>query len=246
MTIEEKLVTINQNMSSVYDAGKKSVGVRATASGNPCVLDYVHPTEHELGVRIQSKNQAANIVVVQNAYYADRNNGYVTNSGYFRLEPIPCKPKTTYTMTSNAFFYSIKYRNSNQENVDSKYLGHKQPKAYTFTTPADCEYIGVSFYAVLDGVPTPALEWFQLEEGTTATEYTPYVSDLTQRMVFVPDPGLGYNADENGVVRGIKSVDTEMNLVASSDVTITAEYYLDAKRKINDIEQAIVTIGGDF
>ena len=81
---------------------------------------------------------------------------------------------------------------------------------------------------------TTTITDIQLEIGSTKTAYQPY--QCTNYIV----------GEQNGVT-GVKSVyPVTMLVMGDGVVTITAEYYLDAKRKINDIEQAIVTIGDDF
>lgn len=60
----------------------------------------------------------------------------------------------------------------------------------------------------------------QIEEGTTATEYEPYVEPTT------------YTADENGNV-SVPSIYPTTTLIADSGVTITAEYNADTKKYID-------------
>lgn len=373
-------VTIAENVLKVYAAGQKSVGVRETASGNPCVLDYVHPTEHELDVRLSSKNQANHGDIILNSGYRDTNFTYTATEARSRFEPIACKPNTTYTLSSNLLFYSIWWLDKDKKPIDSDenvakiYLGGKyQP--YTFTTKENCEYFALTVYNTKDGEPNP-FEWLQLEEGTVETPHTPYVASFggikmnrygknlvggdtllengwelqedgsyyayysgkvmgkvfyqgngyvgsvtvsydykfanegilgTYPYVFYTDgtnremrPSkyvteythykwttessktidriewtygtrseptwiknlqleLGetetayepcqrteYTADSDGIVKGVKSISPVTTLTTYTGILITAEYYLDAKSKIDDIEQTLMELGGEL
>ena len=72
----------------------------------------------------------------------------------------------------------------------------------------------------------------QIELGTTATEYEPYVEPKT------------YTADENGKV-AVPSIYPTTTLSAENGVTITAEYNKDTNKVIESLVNAIISLGGN-
>ena len=245
MSVTEKLVTVAENTVKVYDAGQRATGARETVVGNPCTIDYVHPANIELDVRIESKNLYNG--EIQQGVYSPSDGSYMPSLTTFVCTKVAVDGNTAYTISISSDAGKIQF--ITYYSRDGVVEAYYPPSGLyqRFTTPSWCTEVAINIAGTSGRTITPSdVTNVQLEKGTTATEYTPYVADLTQKLVFIPATGLGYNADENGVVRGIKSVDTGMNLVANPDVTITVEYYLDAERKINDMEQTLVTLGGDI
>ena len=72
---------------------------------------------------------------------------------------------------------------------------------------------------------------FQIEIGTTTTEFEPYKEPIP------------YTADENGIVKGIVGNGEAMTLFADEGITIHAEYNRDLNKAFAEIYQAIATMG---
>ena len=110
-------------------------------------------------------------------------------------------------------------------------------KMETFVTTADNPFIYVSMYTYKtteDELTYIDINGFYASLATVAEEKVPYIPPQTA------------TANADGTVEGIMSVSPTSILTADNSVTITAEYWLDAGRKINDMEQTIMTAGGDL
>ena len=134
-------------------------------------------------------------------------------------------------------------------------------KKSTVTLPEyeDGMYIGIGVYAVnkLDG---SAMEEgrqivysnLQLEEGTAATAYAPYLEDISTVKVMVGDGetvSKQYDVNTDGTVDGVTSIYPNMTLSADTQgAVIDCTYNRDANKVITDVETKlntlIATIGG--
>lgn len=114
-------------------------------------------------------------------YYFDGNgSSSAADKRFIRYKAVEVKPNTTYTLSSNLGIYTIWLFDDNVS--ISRIMVPKSEnnliKTTTFTTPENCNYIRISLYNTSDTTDTVALEWLQLEVGSTATDYTEYVEPL--------------------------------------------------------------------
>jgi surface protein len=75
---------------------------------------------------------------------------------------LPVTPNTKYKCSNNEGWNQVLYFDKNK-----KYIGNAGSGETNIITPSNCYYIGVNLRIT-------ALDIFQIEEGTIATEYTPY------------------------------------------------------------------------
>lgn len=170
----------------------------------------------------------------------DTNNGYVSGKylnnagteigGYegYITEYTPIKPSTEYTLSGiYGSAPSICFYDSNKNYISSvQYLG---VTSKSFTTPADAAYYRAS-------VKTPDMETSgQLEEGSTATPWSPYenICPITGRTGCEVQSG-GVNLltpFENGFSYVYIPKDTQ--IIASSDNGGTLEYFAKDKTRID-------------
>ena len=91
---------------------------------------------------------------------------------------------------------------------------------------------------------------FQLEEGTTATAYTPYVPDLTAVKV-IKSKASGeavseYTTTSDGTVNGVTSLYPTTTLMTDTGgVIIDCEYNRDINKAFAELHQAIISLGGN-
>lgn len=114
-------------------------------------------------------------------YYFDGNgSSSAADKRFIRYKAVEVKPNTTYTLSSNLGIYTIWLFDDNVS--ISRIMVPKSEnnliKTTTFTTPENCNYIRISLYNTSDTTDTVALEWLQLEVGSTATDYTEYAEPL--------------------------------------------------------------------
>lgn len=143
--------------------------LKGTASGSAILIDDVSPVTHEMGVRVRGKN------------LVDDTKRLFTGGAIFfgfTKSIIPIKlSKGTYTfsvVTADGTTTNLYIKNSdNTKTLFAEYS--RNTLTFTLSETQDILLsVYKSGYTSTDDVVTA-----QLELGTTATEYTPYISDLT-------------------------------------------------------------------
>lgn len=128
----------------------------------------------------------------------------------------------TYTSAAKALAMHLKTQSSAE--------GYSKVKD-TFTVPDGIEE--VYFIADNEGVGT-FFKKFQIEKGTTATDYEPYI-------------GAEYTANADGTVEGVKSISPAMNLTTNkAGAVIDAKCFLDPQAVITDLTNTLITLGGEI
>lgn len=130
--------------------------------------------------------------------------------------PMKAKPNTTYYMSNlNKYQMGVGYYTK-----DGEYIGESAKNL--FTTPNNCEIMVISCVPTTTG-GTTVYEDIQVEEGTVATDYEPYI-ESTETSIYLDEPlrKVGDVSDyidfENGrVVRNVKTekFNTLVNAISS-------------------------------
>ena len=140
---------------------------------------------------------------------------------------IPVKPNTTYTLSgqltdgNNPVFRVAFYLKDTAFNKTvNKYVGNNgvgNRTSYNFTTSENDHYIRFSFGVMMQG-------YFQLEEGSTATEYEPYKSNILTVNEDVTLRSNGDVCDELNLLTGrlTQRID-ENNEILSQEVVKTVD-----------------------
>ncbi len=178
--------------------------VGGTASPNPSYPQAITNVTGDVEVVVQNKNLFDKDNQYANNYYDDNGNEVTsTNSGHF-VNKIKVKPNTQYTMSGFLIgsglsnFTRIYFYDGNGNWISRSAVISTVPN--TFTTPSNCEYINFQ----LNNNPSyplysASIDTFMLEEGTTATPYTPHKEQTytfplgTQRMFlgdYLADDGI--------------------------------------------------------
>ena len=180
--------------------------------------------------------------------YENKNCVRFTSAITIKNSPNAFKPKTQYTVsfdvktvlrsgqtTSGAdavfcFFYD-------DDTLSTIYNTYTQPdwehKVFTSTVDKTVVAVGLTSreyrsYSYVD------INSFQLEEGSTATTYEPY-----QAQKYIP------SAD--GTVSGVKSLYPITTLMTDTDgIIINAEYNKDLNKAFAELQQAIISLGGNI
>lgn len=223
MSIANKLVTIAENEQKVFNAGrmktfKEFESFNANVNGTTVAVNDVYNIEHDVGVKLKSKNllnvkdrtvityDGSGLNFVENAIYLNMaRNGVYTytqtsydisnpqqlkfscNSNAFGLNfSFKVKPNETYTLNCSNFDNTQHRMGVGYFTKDCVLISHFAIGEYpyltapvTFTTPANCYWMLVIVAASPNSTGQElTFENVQLELGTTATEYTPYVADV--------------------------------------------------------------------
>lgn len=189
MATSDKLTTVAQNVPKVYHAGQMNVVenaecLKGSKSGSAILIDDVSPVTHEMGVKVRGKN-LFDISKITNI-------GGITNNG-----------DGTITIVANTYSVSTAKKLSvvcpdlkvgdvatlkftTESSVKSIYLSVAKAYWNSGTSLAVTQehldsIITIYGYRSTDtdyGNPC-TISNIQIELGTTATSYTPYVPDLT-------------------------------------------------------------------
>lgn len=187
---------------------------------NVVQLEYPNDTPKTLDAKLVNKNlfdkDNANIVVG----YIDANS--IKTSSNTRTVYIPCAPNTTYTVSKIATARFVVAFTNVIPAVDATVTNEIRDDtatSITATSGVDSKYIVVWVYnsaydtsITLDEI----LATLQIELGSTATVYTPYISDLTSVNV----TGCGRNILPYPYTDTTKTLN-EITFTINSDSTIT-------------------------
>ena len=180
--VSEAINELNVNVNNTF-----SPAIQDTNSGDiTLAIDDISPVNHDLGVKVRGKNlfdkDNANILTT---YFTASGDVLDTNSKTTRSIWIPCSPNTTYTVSKIASArFAVGFTNEEPMNGVTVNNVTFLPTAteITVTSNNNDKYIIVWFYhSSYDTSVTveEILASMQLELGTTATAYTPYVDLAT-------------------------------------------------------------------
>ena len=198
MSVADKLQTVAENEIKVYNSGKlatldASKYMNASVKGTVVAADDVSPTEHHLSVKLNSKNlipypyTAGTYIETNGIRFTVNSDGSITangtatgqanfmvgfrnmqfEAGNYTLSGCPTGATwSTYTL-------GIVWDN---ENVSSIYdMG--SGKTFTYTEDMVFRSLAISIFT---GATVSNLTFYpQLELGSTATSYTPYITDFS-------------------------------------------------------------------
>lgn len=216
--------------SSKKQAATFANALTGTASGPVISLRDISPLSHDLTVTVDGDATAVTRLG-KNWFDGSWESGFLNtttgadsaHSRSIRTGYIPVVPNTTYYFTLPAGnIYPCTY---DRDKAFCRYPGMKA-KSFLFTTAENEYFIRISYYN-----STAIPEAAQLELGSAATEYEPYVQPAA------------YPVSPDGTVSGI--VPCWPNTVLYTDAgTLTAVYNRDVNKAIGALTQAIISLGG--
>lgn len=155
---------------------------------------------------------------------------------YYGLsKSLQCNPSTTYTLsytmengkTQNAS--GIGFYGADKKHISFVYCD----SGSSFTTPSNCYWIIVCFHGNTEDTYVTYSN-IQLELGTTATDYEPYITPTE------------YTSTADGTVNGVTSLYPNTTLTTDMDgVIIDCEYYKDIDKTFNELTTSVALSGGD-
>lgn len=211
---------------------RESKYMNATKSGTVVIADAVTPLERYVSVQLSSdsvtdfsavnvKQYGKNLINPSEIMYGkELTSGQVVDSpNWYVTSLIPVKPNTTYALSGVSSTYRVEY-DVNGLFLNADILG-------VFTTNSDTRY--VRFNSLIDGYDNP-----QLELGTIATEYEPYIEPTT------------YTATADGRVTDVENRSQSMTFVSDTDnVTINVAYLRDIDTYIDNLIMNVALTGGE-
>lgn len=214
------------------DSLQIELGSTATAY-TPYISDLTSVTVTRHGKNLFDKDNA-NIITG----YIDAN--VIKAAPTSRSVYIPCTPNTTYTvskMVTARFVVAFTDVIPTVRTAITNRVQNYTSTSITATSGADSKYIVVWVYnsaydtsITLDEI----LATLQIELGTTATEYEPYKTPTE------------YTPAADGTVSGVKSLYPTTTLMTDTDgIIIDAEYNRDINKAFAEMQQAIISLGGN-
>lgn len=240
--------------------------LKGNKSGSVFLINDVSPVSHEMGVKVSSKNlwQNTNTTFPAGLSYNSDTQTYTMSTGTTGFNFIAHKftnpiPVGT-TVTISIMFQSGKGRavaiGGYHRTGGSSWQGYinvpvnvdmsGQTLTSTFTTTETVEEFMI-FHNTGDNIEEPFIFKVQYELGTTATSYTPYISDLTSIIVtrygtFETDSPQTYIPAADGTISGVKSLYPTTTLMTNTEgAIIDAEYNRDINKAFAALEAAIAT-----
>jgi hypothetical protein len=197
MNISEKLITIVENEQKVYKSGyDKAVKdcqtqvLKGTASGTVVSMTDVSPIEHEMKVKASSKNLIpypyafGDSITTNGVTVTDNGDGSLTLNGTSTGNVnIYLADNNTFFLPAGTYVGSLGISNTNilfcigggnSELTDMTTINNKAFTMTTYSTIGRCMIQGKSGITYDNVTIYP-----QIEKGTKATGYTPYMADVS-------------------------------------------------------------------
>ena len=240
--------------------------LKGSKSGSSILIDDVSPVTHEMGVKVRGKNLLNNILAssqkgVDLTCYGDYCvlNGTCTESYNFMFQQanLQAGTYTLSTLKSNNIEYnsnpliqlelhsidddSIIYFGLTNNNVLNQFI--------TFTV--DKEYILFLRIRIQQNITYDNYYIYpQLELGSTATNYTPYVDVTKVKLIKTNDDGTvseEYTPNADGTVESVTSLYPSISLTTDTDgVLIDCEYNRDINKAFAQLQSEIISLQGNI
>ncbi|MEE1046437.1 MAG: hypothetical protein U0M60_03325 [Clostridia bacterium] len=185
MEFKEQIQRILENVPKVYEAGSSSIknevanALKGSASGEAVALKDVSPIEHNLGVRVESKNKINapdKTVSGTTAWYAEKLGSYTLPNGTYTIS---CDIEKSASAVPCLKLQRLKDGSDFKEHTVIS--NGKMTTSFT----VDDSFGGGIIIFLYSNLSGNAVETsctysnIQVEPGTTATPYTPYIEDTT-------------------------------------------------------------------
>ena len=192
---------------------------------------------------VKVKKQGKNLFDKDNAHIV---NGYlagdtITAHDNCRIIYIPCLPDTTYTVSkikSSRFAVAFAEETPTIGPTIHDIIRSDKSTSITATSGANGNYIVVwLFHGNYDTTITvdEILSSLQIQLGTTATEYEPYIAPTE----YIPTAG--------GTIEGVTSLYPNTTLTTDTGgVMINCEYNRDINKAFVELQAAITSLGGNI
>lgn len=254
LATKESVANVNNSFSNA---------VKGKASGRFLNIDDVSPITHELKIKVKSETDTDLTGMTVRRYGKNQldftsikedisrnkvallDNGFRISGNYYAgVWSVPVLPNTDYNLSyiTNHIKGDIKkvvIFGSDKLTTANTLKGFTNGVGGTFNTE-EHNTILIAFYVNSSSSTTDisddTIEFtdIQLELGTETTEYEPYV------------PAIEASVSEDGTVKGITSIYPTTVIVGdTADVTFKCEYNRDLNKVIDNLTQAILSLGGN-
>lgn len=264
-----------QKIDEVYREGQLSVFLssevlQGKTEGNPISITDVSPVEHDLSVKLSSdtltdfssvKVTACGKNLFNPSLLLETPNGTKTGweyeNGYYFGQGVSLR--NLYNVNGTKYErplvegfaentqYTLSFKGYNDSDTAKATVGFlfmyddgkstsvylntdKEEKTFTVASTEGKTVVGV--YATYANNPVAHIKDIQIEEGEVATEYGEYKSAT-------------YPANADGTVSGVKSIYPIMNISSDAEVSISAEYFKDIDKVLENLAINTALSGGE-
>lgn len=264
MEFKEQIQRILENVPKVYDAGRGfatnefSNALKGAKLGEAVAMPDVSPIEHDLGVRVSSKSlldvsavkllaQGKNLIhypyydttkTTNGITFTDNGDGSITMNRtssartvfYLSKKDIPINETSIFSGVSpnSGYIVEMKYIDAGGT---TKYTNDSgSGRAFQKGDTIQFIYIVIESGVTLNNVTI----YPQLEIGPSATAYEPYIEPVE------------YSVNADGSVSGLKSIFPCTTLMTDTEgALIECEYNRDINKAFAELQQAIISLGGN-
>lgn len=198
MAIADKLMTVAENVPKVYHAGQMNVVenaecLKGSKSGSAFLLDDVSPVSHDMEVKVRGKNlipypftyatfEHSGITFTDNKDGTITLNGQNNGSAISNYNLFQSADKLSFLKPNTDYYLSC-----NLDNIIRSLRTVKSDGTYKYYTYGNVNFssdetpdrLFIQIKTTDTTTYNNTIVKLQLELGTTATDYTPYVPDLT-------------------------------------------------------------------
>lgn len=239
-------------VSLFYANNTFSNALKSTIMGSAVVIKDISPIEHDLKVKLSGEiEDFSNVIITKrgkNLFDGSIDLGLrLQNKVVTEAKPetygykiIKSKPNTNYTVSWYGNYFAdeaiirigtfTEYPKIGDVANQVVYKDTNLANSFSFTTGDNDNYLFLYFirYNKTEGIE------LQVEVGEISTEYEPYIEPKETP------------ANADGTVEGIKSMYPSISLFSNrSDVVIECEYNKDINKAFAELQQAIISLGGN-
>lgn len=157
----------------------------------------------------------------QNKYWYVDTGQLVLNYEYYGSPKMPITPNTRYTRTDTGTSANIYF------DKDGNFISNDYNRT-VINSPSNAYYIAFNIANAISP------DEVQVELGTTATAYTPFIEPTT------------YQSTADGTVKGVTSISPNMTLLTNNNgVVINANYLRDIDTYIDNLKTNVALTGGE-
>ena len=183
-----RLGDISKNMSDIYNHNTFANALKGTASGVIVALDDVSPLEHNIGIKLRSKNlfdvsKVPSGTTPNGIIGINNGNGSITIKGYAYNTGLRLKDIAPNLKAGDTAILTVTYDNAPSYKSIVVGVPWDYGKAVTVTEEMlNCvvNMYGNRNYTADDETTIVTLSNIQIEIGTEATAHVPYVADDTE------------------------------------------------------------------
>lgn len=249
-----------------------SGALKKSISGSDILLNDVSPITHNMAIKIRSKNLIDYSSFQVGKSFSGGGRGTTIalkdNNRYATYPKLKALPNTTYTFSlDNSVYWLDRISEMNSDDICTKnyalYVNTYDPtqeypdkdfSEYSFTTDYNTDYLVFRLFnkkqetVTIDDIQNINL---QIELGSTATDYTQCISDLTTVKVIKSDVInevlTEYTSLADGTVENVISIYPITSLTTDTEgIIIDCEYNRDTNKIIDKILSEIITLGGNI